>query len=660
MEWYAKHAAAEEERCNLHQGADAQPPSQDPSAPSQLLKADRPPLDPSESISSSETAAGATAEQNPHRVASPEGKSSFETTEQVLPLHRDASEICGIRARVEPKCIPGGSRDYSIDIAHQALECTGPCVEAIRKAGLHLYIDFVPVSDAYVYSAADRALHPVPSGVAGVHAMSGLTAAEKRTMWLFMRQVERAATGAPVPLFQGRHFAADLQACKLPQSMHDAVLYGVLQCESAVDNDSELPGAAALAAILRYMSQAGAYVTGQAPFIEPCYGSGEVAQAAIRACCVHGGVAALGTSADALLSVVGEVTGVQLACGHVVRCKAVAVSAAVLPREDVGVRSSAGVDAQGMHRAGVHESSAAECSSGSGRRQRVTAWCASSQNVREESGAHGQRGTAAAGPHAPVDNAGDAPLDCGGCREWPDDVSGMSTRVDCGVAEGSKQSLMQTHNTALEHRKVARGIVLLDGPLLAMTTNCLVTIPPGACRNTHPVAVWQCHSSLHACPPGHVLLYLSTRCTGTPAADILQPCLSALLAASDTVHTDTGGAVDAAEAGAVREAVDAGGVGTVRAAVDAAEASAVGTAVAGTMQQAVDVAEAGAAPEAVGAAEVGDAHLGGAVGAAAAGTGGAVDTAEASTARGAGDNPAEGASGPCRGEVLCGGGTLLV
>jgi hypothetical protein len=111
--------------------------------------------------------------------------------------------------------------------------------------------------------------------------------------------------------------------------VQDALLYAVLQLHHAPSSEQPLSGQAALAAIAAYMSQAGAYVDGQAPFIECCHGSGEIAQAAIRACCVHGGACALAMLPEALLVADGHVTGVQMPNGHVVRCSAVAITDSV-------------------------------------------------------------------------------------------------------------------------------------------------------------------------------------------------------------------------------------------------------------------------------------------------------------------------------------------
>jgi hypothetical protein len=52
---------------------------------------------------------------------------------------------------------------------------------------------------------------------AAVHAAEGLSAEEKRRLWLVMREVERAAAGATTQLFTSDDFAAALAELGLPQ-----------------------------------------------------------------------------------------------------------------------------------------------------------------------------------------------------------------------------------------------------------------------------------------------------------------------------------------------------------------------------------------------------------------------------------------------------------
>lgn len=106
----------------------------------------------------------------------------------------------------------------------QALQCTGACVSAIRKAGLHRYLDFLPVTSAYVYNQASTSLHRVPMGTAAVHADDELTAEARRKLWLLMREVERSATGAKTQLFSTEHFEAALAAFELPQYVQARML----------------------------------------------------------------------------------------------------------------------------------------------------------------------------------------------------------------------------------------------------------------------------------------------------------------------------------------------------------------------------------------------------------------------------------------------------
>jgi hypothetical protein len=97
----------------------------------------------------------------------------------------------------------------------QALLCLGPCVQAMRKAGIHQYTDFAAVSSSHIWHAGGT--QRVPSSVADVHALQGLSTAGKRALWLFMQQAEQAATSANVPLRDTGHFVSALEHFGLPE-----------------------------------------------------------------------------------------------------------------------------------------------------------------------------------------------------------------------------------------------------------------------------------------------------------------------------------------------------------------------------------------------------------------------------------------------------------
>ena len=99
----------------------------------------------------------------------------------------------------------------------QAMQCTGPCVTAIRRAGLHHYLEFLPVTSAFVYDRAAARLRRVPARTADVHSAEGLSAAQRRQLWLVMREVERGASGGRTSLFGTGDFEAALQGCGLPR-----------------------------------------------------------------------------------------------------------------------------------------------------------------------------------------------------------------------------------------------------------------------------------------------------------------------------------------------------------------------------------------------------------------------------------------------------------
>ena len=83
--------------------------------------------------------------------------------------------------------------------------------------------------------------------------------------------------------------------------MQDGLLYSVYGADSRVTSTTAVEGATVLEAMVKYMAQSGVYVAGQAPFIELHYGCGEVAQAFVRNCCVHGGQIALGVQVSSCL-----------------------------------------------------------------------------------------------------------------------------------------------------------------------------------------------------------------------------------------------------------------------------------------------------------------------------------------------------------------------
>lgn len=112
--------------------------------------------------------------------------------------------------------------------------------------------------------------------------------------------------------------------------MQEGLLYSVFQAEETVSRDTPLGGEAVLQAMIKYMAQSGAYVTGQAPYIESRYGCGEVAQAFIRHACVYGGAVALGTPVSDIFVREGTVHGVKTVSGQVIRCSALFASPAYL------------------------------------------------------------------------------------------------------------------------------------------------------------------------------------------------------------------------------------------------------------------------------------------------------------------------------------------
>lgn len=281
-------------------------------------------------------------------------------------------------------------------------------------------------------------------------------------------------------------------------------MYAVVGCEDPVNEHTELSGEQALSAIGRYVSQTGTYVDNQAPYIEACYGSSEIAQAAIRACCVHGGVAALDRHLDALLLCGSTVSGVRMRDGHVVSCSQVVVTRSLLASA-----SEAPVP----------------CDTAS------AVPCEGERAARTEARCLDDSASSAAQERGPLDPAAErdsaAHADSADLHNGATAAAPTLHRQQPGPRE-AEQSLERGDT-------VARGIVMLNGSLLDDgVANACITIPPGACGNAHTVNVWQCHSSLRVCPEQHSLLYLSARMGegSATAAQILKPCVAALLRAA--------------------------------------------------------------------------------------------------------------------------------
>ena len=112
--------------------------------------------------------------------------------------------------------------------------------------------------------------------------------------------------------------------------MQEGLIYSVFQAESKVSRDTPLAGEDVLQSMIKYMSQSGTYVAGQAPYIESRYGCGDVAQAFIRQACVYGGAVALGTPISDILISDGAAYGVRTASGHTIRCSTLFASPAYL------------------------------------------------------------------------------------------------------------------------------------------------------------------------------------------------------------------------------------------------------------------------------------------------------------------------------------------
>jgi GDP dissociation inhibitor len=229
---------------------------------------------------------------------------------------------------------------------------------------------------------------------------------------------------------------------------------------------SSLPGRVALDALASYSAESGAYVEGQAPYIECTYGSSEVAQGFVRACCVHGGLVALQQQPSfVLLDAERNAAAVSFSDGRTVRLKKLLLSDGLLGS---GARVALARSAD----------NSPACPAGP-----LPATCA---DANEHSGLFANTGDAASGLASPA------------------------------------QPLLA----------VMRGIVVLDRPLLGQAENVRLVVPPGVCGNPASVNIWHCSSGLRMCPPGQVIMHLSTPLTSDVKDGGLRACVNALTCGS--------------------------------------------------------------------------------------------------------------------------------
>ena len=426
----------------------------------------------------------------------------------------------------------GPARAYALDLAPAPLYAAGPAVAALLAAGAAPYTEFRLAGPGWVWDGAAAGLAPVPASRADVFRDGRLALADKRAVMRFLGGAAAALMGsgsaAPASLADALHseavpLAATVARAGLPRVVADAVVYGLAGAdadqgawedekkgEAAAAGEAEVPGhppppppavpappawcAAPLSgkdggrALSLYLNSLGRYGSGGSggggggggggALLIPVHGAGELPQAFARAAAVAGGAAALRRTAVAV-----EVEGGE---GD---------------DDDDGARLTA---------VAVHL-------------------------------APGQRLTCRALAAGEEVVAGGPPAAAGGLA--------LLARPPSGAA------------AAPAPPAVSRAIVILDGPLQPLgsgggdalpplppspdgTTGVLV-LPPRCLSAAYPPAAvrgLQVGPPTAACPPGKVVLYLSTPAalTAGPQAD-LEPALAAL------ARTPGGGGGEAAE-----------------------------------------------------------------------------------------------------------------
>lgn len=140
---------------------------------------------------------------------------------------------------VEVYCSPGADlgavREYSIDLAHKAVYCTGRFIDLLVASGVHKYLEFKLLASSYIYSRASGKLLPVPASRSDIFQNKTLGPLDKRALMRFIKACTDGTLEAEV---QGQ--AACQPFCDLLQrhgltnaGLQDYVLYAIALAGSA-------------------------------------------------------------------------------------------------------------------------------------------------------------------------------------------------------------------------------------------------------------------------------------------------------------------------------------------------------------------------------------------------------------------------------------------
>ena len=220
------------------------------------------------------------------------------------------------------RAMVAGAARFNIDLDARALLAAGDAVDALVRAGVAPYLDFLPIPRLLYWDGGAAAPTTVPCSKRDVFAAPDVAAADKRRLLRVMQAAQDRGEGAAAATLNERALTAS-RALRRPQNrsraaragddaapfaaslaaddglappLARAVAYAVALADSA-----DVPRGAGLDALGAHCRALARAPEGATAFLAPVYGAAGLAEALCRACAVRGGVYALGRAPRALV-----------------------------------------------------------------------------------------------------------------------------------------------------------------------------------------------------------------------------------------------------------------------------------------------------------------------------------------------------------------------
>ncbi|KAL0032286.1 hypothetical protein WJX79_002547 [Trebouxia sp. C0005] len=205
--------------------------------------------------------------------------------------HEQAQTYSNTQLHQQPVAL-GSSREFSLDLAGKAVFCASDTIETMLSFGVQNYLEFKLLQGSYIYT--DGKLASVPASRAAIFRDRTLGPMDKRLLTRFLMQLGNSP-----------------QDNIFPQAAPNQPLVTLLRSQG-------------LSLLMRQ------FIIGA--FLTLMYGCAELPQAFCRVAAVHGAVYMLRQPIDSLLldHKTHHCRGIQTDTGQVVRCSALAGSAAAL------------------------------------------------------------------------------------------------------------------------------------------------------------------------------------------------------------------------------------------------------------------------------------------------------------------------------------------